>query len=371
MSRVRPFKIARLSDLHLTGSDRDERSEPRLFGRLKGMNAAFRRLVASEPIQECGLVLVTGDVTDDGDYACWEVFRDAIETAGLSDKVMVVPGNHDVCCLGIRSSMRRRSHWDEDLSKARKGLMACGQPIHFPWVAQPDPRVVIFGLNSNNMGNPTALSNAMGRLGYYQLVNLASRLHKHRTVPVKIVALHHSPNIPGPEVAGRRRQRRLTPLERYGHQIPEDQRHGLLLLCAAHRIRLVLHGHLHLAEDRRVAGVRIVGAPAATEPVVVAGHAGSYRFFVYSVYGEGGRIGRRVHAIAVWNGSGVRHHRLCQGAAHVFALDAWHTPGHVNHHPHFSYQTWPGRGTGLRPVSDAIILPSRAGNGRAVSPPWF
>ncbi len=63
MRSRRPFKIAHLSDLHLTRTDRKERSERKLLGELKGRNAAFRRIVASAPIQGSDLVVVTGDVT--------------------------------------------------------------------------------------------------------------------------------------------------------------------------------------------------------------------------------------------------------------------------------------------------------------------
>jgi hypothetical protein len=172
---------------------------------------------------------------------------------------------------------------------------------------------VILGLNSSNMGNPTGLSNAMGQLGYYQLVNLASKLHKHRDVPVRIIALHHSPNILGSDVAERRRQRRLTTLERYGPQIPEQQRHGLVLLCIAHRVRLLLHGHLRMAEDRRVAGVRTIGAPASTQPVSGSGNESHYRFFVYTVQGAGGRIRRQLRTVGSSPESGGKAKRLCTG----------------------------------------------------------
>ena len=39
------FRIAHLSDLHLTEDDKARRSAPKLFGRLRGMNAAFRQIV--------------------------------------------------------------------------------------------------------------------------------------------------------------------------------------------------------------------------------------------------------------------------------------------------------------------------------------
>ena len=176
------------------------------------------------------------------------------------------------------------------------GLCLGSQPVKAPWVKTPDPRVAIFGVNSNNLGNLTAVTNAMGHVGYYHLQSLANKLHVHRDVPVKIVALHHSPNIPEVSTAIRRKQRPLNALERQAHQIPQDERRALRLLCITHRVRLILHGHLHIAEDRRVNGFRIVGAPATTEP---AKNDGRYQFYGFVVLGDGRRVNCRLHAVSV------------------------------------------------------------------------
>lgn len=290
-----PFRIVHLSDLHLTINDGDCRSETKRFASLRGMNQAFRRLLHTRRVQDADLLLVTGDVTDRGNPDTWKVFWDAVQEAGVVSRVLVVPGNHDVCCLGARLPFRKQAYCDAELRKAIDGLTHGNQPTTFPWVHIPDPRVAIFGLNSNNLGNFTVLDNAMGEIGYYQLKSLASKLYMHRDVPVKIVALHHSPNIPGVDTAIKRGQRPVGTLERLGHQVPQDQRHGLLLLCIAHRVRLVLHGHLHDADNRRVSGIRIVGTPASTEP----DGRGAYRFFTYKVQGDGGRIACRLQSVAL------------------------------------------------------------------------
>ena len=43
----RNFRIVQFSDLHLTEKDNGPRSEPKLFGKLRGMNDAFIRLAGS------------------------------------------------------------------------------------------------------------------------------------------------------------------------------------------------------------------------------------------------------------------------------------------------------------------------------------
>ncbi|MBN2023635.1 MAG: metallophosphoesterase [Pirellulales bacterium] len=292
MPKPRPFRIAHLSDLHLTASDRAARSETRLFGRLRGMNAAFRKIVRTPAIQRADLIVFTGDIADRGEIDAWKVFWNALAEAGLSHRALVVPGNHDVCCLGVRAPWNADAR--ADWAKAAAGLRLGNQPTKLPWARSPDPRVAVFGLNSNNLGNFSAADNALGRIGYYQLQDLANKLHVHRDVPVKIVLLHHSPNIPEDRTAAQRGQRPTGPLGRATHQIPRDQRRALRLLCITHRVRLVLHGHMHVAEDRRVAGVHTVGARATTEP-----DAGKYYFSTFVVLGEGHRVWRKPCAVRV------------------------------------------------------------------------
>lgn len=285
----KPFKITHLSDLHLTSKDSASRSEPKLFGKLKGMNDAFRKVVVSKPVQTSDLILVTGDVTDRGDIESWKLFWNIVNEAGIRDRVRVVPGNHDVCCLGARTPMVRKQYRQEDMARVHKGLLIGNQPTKFPWAYVPDPRVVIFGLNSNNLGNFSAATNAMGDIGYYQLKSLAGLLHKHRDVPVKIIAMHHSPNIPEEKTAMKRKQKVFLKHDRLAHQVPQSQRQALNLLCVTHKVRLLLHGHLHMAEDRYITGVRYVGAASSTEPI--EGSKGmALQFPTYTVSTNGTRV---------------------------------------------------------------------------------
>ncbi len=296
-----PFRIIHLSDLHLTRTDGVARSEPNLLRPLRGMNRSFRRLLQQPAVRRADLLLVTGDVTDRGDAASWQVFCDAVREAGLGGRVAVIPGNHDVCCLGARLPGTRSAYRAADLQRAREGLGGAmagsealvegGLPVrHFPLVFRPDPRVVVFGMNSNHLGNLSLASNALGEVDYHQLLRLAGKLHKHRDVPVKVIALHHSPNIPGVDTARRRGQRALTPLERLGHQVPQWQRRAIRLLAVAHGVRLVVHGHLHMLEDRRVSGVRIIGAPASTQPSRVRSGHQEHRVLRYTVSRSGGQV---------------------------------------------------------------------------------
>ncbi len=289
--RPKPFRIVHLSDLHLTASDSTSRSEPRLYGKLKGMNAAFRCLTRSAAVQRADQLVVTGDVTDRGEKRAWRVFWEAIDRAGLLERTLVIPGNHDLCCLGLRAPDRDRVA--RDLAKARRGLALGGQAARQPWAQVIDPRIVVFGLDSNNTGNLSGISNAAGRLDYGDLAALARLMATYSAVPVKIVLMHHSPNIPRGATEAQRELPVTGNLGRLARGVPEDQRRALRLLCIAHRVRLVLHGHLHRAEDRRVDGVRMVGVGASTEPQSDDSGARFYELATYSVQGAGGRIIRR------------------------------------------------------------------------------
>jgi len=298
--KLKPFKIAHLSDLHLTASDTAARSEPKLFGKLTGMNNVFRQIVKDEAIQESNLILVTGDVTDRGDIDSWRIFWDTIQEAGSVNKLLVIPGNHDVCCLDARLTVfNNKGYRKSDLRKAVNGLQMGNQPYKFPWVKVPCPRIAIFGINSNNLGNFSGIDNALGKLDYYQLEAFARLLWKHRDIPVKIVAMHHSPNLPKPETMKDRFGKDHHKMNRLFSGIPQDQRRTLRLMCLSHRIRLIVHGHVHLAEDRRVNGIRIIGAPPTTEPIDKKTHTKEYPFYTYSIQGKGGRVVSKLNTVAI------------------------------------------------------------------------
>jgi 3',5'-cyclic AMP phosphodiesterase CpdA len=288
------FRVAHISDLHLTRGERDWRSEPRLYGRLQGMNSTFRRLILAPQVQGADLVLVTGDVTDRGEEGVWELFWQELDKAGLTARCRVIPGNHDVCCLSLRGARPRRARAAGDLARVRKGLALRRQEASFPWVERFwGGRVALFGLDSSNSGNLSAATNAQGALGFVQLEKLARLLRATADAPVKLVALHHSPNIPGDEVAGQHGVERMTRLTRWGHEIPPWERRALRLLCLLSGVRAILHGHLHRSEDRRVNGVRIVGAPASTEP-----REGAVELRALTVSAASLRVTTAVHRVA-------------------------------------------------------------------------
>ncbi len=256
------------------------------------MNDAFRQIICSAAIREADLILITGDVTDRGELKAWETFWSILDAAGLTKKVLVIPGNHDVGCLGLG-----RIYGKAGLQMTIEGLRIGGQPTAFPWAVMPNPGIAIFGLNSNNLQETRATGTAGGELSYFELERLARLLYKYRDASVKIVTLHHSPNITSKEVAIRRGQQRLSMVERLSLQLPQQDRRALRLLCLSHHVRLILHGHVHLDEDRRVGGLRIAGAGATTEPSSYEDSHPLYSYFTYAIHESGNHIQRRRNTV--------------------------------------------------------------------------
>ena len=73
------WTIAHLSDLHLTAAADGRRKEDRA----RNMNANLVRLLAQQPVRQADLVVVSGDVSDRGHLAAWEVLWEAGRNAGL------------------------------------------------------------------------------------------------------------------------------------------------------------------------------------------------------------------------------------------------------------------------------------------------
>ena len=262
MALISLVKMVHISDLHLTAEDGAARSEPNIWNALRGMNQNFRVLMESVAKSDPAAIVVTGDVTDRGEQRAWEIFWEVVRGHGLQDKTWVIPGNHDVCVLGLR-----RRPKSEDLARARAGLSRGNQPIAFPWVRKISHDVTLLGIDSTNGGNRTGLTNAVGGLGSDQLIRLGKLLRGHEADKCKLIMLHHSPNIPGKETARRRGEKPASFFERATMSLDERDRLCLRILARVFGVKAILHGHTHDSPDRRVNGVRIIGCQASTEPL--------------------------------------------------------------------------------------------------------
>ena len=266
------YVIAHLSDLHITARDDDSRYEMSLpHERLKGMNDAFKSLLASRLIQAADHIVITGDITDKGDLKAWKKFQGYLRNAKLEQKTSFIIGNHDICDLGIiKWGFTRKHKWDRIKrvrTNLKRRLAAIDSTYNYPWVKMLRDDIVLFGIDSNNAASTSDASNAVGEIGQKQLSSFASHLRKHADIPVKIVALHHSPNLAEKAKRVQHKSWFSRKYTRVTHQIPKGQRRCLRLLCKSHGVKRLIHGHMHEKDDRTL-DVRIVGVPSSTQPVV-------------------------------------------------------------------------------------------------------
>lgn len=254
------FSVAHLSDLHLTASATGRRKEDRAHG----MNANLGRLLQHQPVRDADLVVITGDVSDRGELAAWNVLWSSLRAAGIDQRrVLVIPGNHDAACLGLR----RTRPTAEDLAIVKAGLEKGRQRRKLPYVRFfAGGSIGVFAVDSVNAGNFNLIDNAVGRIGFDQLAGLGRLLDEHAGVPCKLIALHHSPNIPA-SATSKRRGEKATPFwQRAALQLDRADRVALRLLARVFGVKAILHGHTHDNLDRRVNNVRIIGTRDATVP---------------------------------------------------------------------------------------------------------
>jgi predicted MPP superfamily phosphohydrolase len=95
----RTWRVAHLSDIHVVGERYGFRIEsgrggPRGNERMAQVMARLEEIHAAEPLD---IVLITGDITDAGLATEWAEFLDFLaEHPALAERMIVVPGNHDV-----------------------------------------------------------------------------------------------------------------------------------------------------------------------------------------------------------------------------------------------------------------------------------
>jgi hypothetical protein len=108
-AKGRTWRVAHLSDIHTVGERygfrvESGRSGPRGNERLRRVLACLDEVHAAHPLD---VVLITGDLTDAGRSAEWAEFFDALTAyPQLADRVIALPGNHDVNVVDRASPAR-------------------------------------------------------------------------------------------------------------------------------------------------------------------------------------------------------------------------------------------------------------------------
>lgn len=228
------FTLAHLSDVHLAplvGFSMAHWRVKRLLGyvnwhhKRKGIHlrSVVDRLVADLMDQKPDHIAVTGDLVNLGLPGEQAAALEWLRGLGSSDRVTVVPGNHDIYVRMRRDPGTAR--WQDYMRANAEGANYSTDADVFPFVRRFG-RIALIGVNS---AVPTAPVLARGRVGPEQLLRLAQALDGlGRDRLVRIVLIHHPP-LPGQAPASRA-------------LVDAD---ALQQVLAQHGAELVLHGHNH------------------------------------------------------------------------------------------------------------------------------
>lgn len=218
--------------------------------RLEVLSAAIRD---EHPTQ----ILVTGDLVNVGLPAEVLVARRWLESLGHPDRVVVVPGNHDIYAPDSHASVAEV--WGDYLLAPSAGNdpIAPGYPRirRLPTAHGP---LCLIGLSS---AQPSPPFMAWGRLGAAQLETLSKQLS--RQAGMRCLLIHHPP------------LRGMT-TRRKGLRDARALEH----ILARQGAELILHGHLHRnVTTHGPGGVRIFGTAPASATCIDDELAASYRRF--------------------------------------------------------------------------------------------
>jgi 3',5'-cyclic AMP phosphodiesterase CpdA len=224
-------------------------------------NSNVRLLRAARAVEADGVdaVLVTGDITDDGDG--YELVEAAFQRYKDSGRLFAIPGNHDLYLFPIAGSSRprptaesKRAAWRAFAARLGLELDATGA-----WYKEiPDAKAILVGLDSCARAQRRFYRHN-GSIGPAQLdwLRALAKTDAWKAARHKLVALHHHV-VPLPHGVGRR-----APSE-IGMRL--DDAKSAAEVFDEIGVTLVMHGHRHVSEQRQPAGAnfRILASPSLT-----------------------------------------------------------------------------------------------------------
>jgi len=215
--------IAQLSDLHV-------RPRGELYKGVVDSNEQVARAIAHLSRLDRGpdLVLVTGDLVDEGHPREYAMVRELLER--LDSPYLVIPGNHD------HRENFRAAFLDH-------GYLPEQGPLHY---CIDDYAIRIVGLDSSVPGKHHGHMDADG------LAWLSSTLERGSEKPT-LLMMHHPPFFSGIPYMDKYRYRAAGPLEEVVARFPQVQ----ILIC----------GHVHRSMLRRWAGTVVCTSPSTTTQI--------------------------------------------------------------------------------------------------------
>jgi hypothetical protein len=331
---LRAWRIAHLSDLHTVGERygfriESGRSGPRGNTRLDLVLARLNEIHAAEPLD---VVLITGDLTDAGRSAEWAEFFSALMAyPRLAERVVAVPGNHDVnvvdrasparmewpasptkrlrrlrtmCALEALQGTRLRivdspsgrlgdtltevlrphaaamsAFADTGSPRLWRSLSSLWETV-FPLVMPPDSEdgLGVIALDSNAETH-FSFTNALGLVTADQMRGLRAIVRQYPYASWIVALHHHVIEYPQPASAF---------FERVGTALIN----GTWFIRGLRELSdraVIMHGHRHIDWIGQCAGLSILSAPS---PVMTSGDDRGAYFYIHTLTSAGdGRIG--------------------------------------------------------------------------------
>jgi Icc protein len=224
-------------------------------------NSNLRLLRGARAVEknEPDVVVMTGDLTDDGDG--YELVLGAFARWREGGRLLAIPGNHDLYLFPISGSGRprptaasKRAAWQAFAREIGLELDATGA-----WTrALPEGDAIVVGLDSCARPQRRFFrqNGAIGplQLDYLRRVGASAAWKRARH---RLVLLHHHV-VPLPHGVGKR-----APTE-FGMRL--DDASAVAEVLDEVGATLVMHGHRHVSEERQPAGsnFRILASPSLT-----------------------------------------------------------------------------------------------------------
>ncbi len=174
------MKIIHLSDLHFHRGQQDNQ-------------AARKTLDYVAKNYPKHYVVVTGDITDDGDEVQYENAYKALK--GFAGKLFVAPGNHDFGAVGSLYSRERAMRFDEMISRPlHQGGTFFGENNPVVNVIKEGEDQVMFIALDTNLETEECFDFACGEVGEKQLATLKAVLDTPSAPDMwKVLFFHHHP----------------------------------------------------------------------------------------------------------------------------------------------------------------------------------
>jgi hypothetical protein len=221
-------------------------------------NLRFLRAARAIDPSDVDAVILTGDITDDGDG--YEIVESAFAHYKERGRLFAIPGNHDLYLFPLSGSGRPRPTHETKRAAWRAFAARLGLELDEATGAWrrdlPEADAVLVGLDSCAR-RQRAFFRQNGAVGEAQLRWLREQAATWKDARHRIVLFHHHV-VPLPHGVGRR-----APTE-FGMRLDDARTFAEILNEVG--ATLVMHGHRHLSEARHPAGCnfQLLAAPSFT-----------------------------------------------------------------------------------------------------------